>query len=86
MQISLKRQSVLGWLTKNSNNKHNDNDKKRAIVYTTLFQQQRSSGSVHGLLLMHKNVIRGAYDDGGHFHCYIVEMKLNGCSFLYNQS
>jgi len=23
-----------------------------------------------------KNVIRGAYDDGGHFICYIVEVRL----------
>ena len=22
-----------------------------------------------------KNVIRGAYDDGDHFHCYIVEVR-----------
>ena len=23
-----------------------------------------------------KNVIRGTYDDGGHFHCYKVEVRL----------
>ena len=30
-----------------------------------------------------KNVIRGAYDDGGHFHCYIVEVRFSMPSSLH---
>ena len=47
VQISLNRQFVLSWLASNSN-------KTRTIVYTTLCQEERSSGSVHGLFRMQK--------------------------------
>ena len=37
----------------------------------------REEFSASAWLVSHaKIVIRGAYDDGGHFHCYIVEVKL----------
>ena len=74
MQISLKRQSVLGWLTTKNNNKHNNNDKKSYSLYNVV--SVREEFWVSPRFVSHaKNVIRGAYDDDGHFHCYIVEVR-----------
>ena len=75
MQISLKRQSVLGWLTTKNNNKHNNNDKKSYSLYNVV--SVREEFWVSPWLVSHaKNVIRGAYDDDGHSHCYIVLITL----------
>ena len=74
MQISPKRQSVLGWLTKK--NKHNNNDKKSYSSYNVV--PVREEFWVSPWFVSHaKNVIHGAYDDGGHFHCYIVEVRFS---------
>ena len=50
MQISLKRQSVLGWLTKTNNNKHNNNDKKKLYNVVSVREEfwVRPSGEVRG--------------------------------------
>ena len=74
MQISLKRQSVFGWLTKN-NNKYNNNDKKSYSLCNVV--SVREEFWVSPWFVSHaKNVIRGAYDDGGHFNSYIVEVLI----------
>ena len=58
MQISLKGQSVLGWLTKNSN-KHNNN-KKSYSLYNVVSVREEFWVS-QWLVSQAKNVIRGAY-------------------------
>ena len=71
MQISLKRQSVLGWL--------------QIIIMIIIIEKSfscynavsvREEFWVSPWLLSHaENVIRGAYDDCGDFNCYVVEVR-----------
>ena len=72
MQISLKRQSVISWLTKN-NNKYNSN-KKSYSLYNVVSVRKEFWVSPW-FVSYAPNVTRGAYDDGGHFNCYIVEVR-----------
>ena len=74
MQTSLKPQSVLGWLTKKAIINIIIMIKKSYSLYNVV--SVREEFWVSPLFVSHaKNVIRGAYDDGGHFHCYIFEVR-----------
>ena len=72
MQILLKRQSALGWLTKTVINIVII--KKSYSLYNVV--SVREEFWVSPWFVSHaKNVIRGAFDDGGHFNCYLVEVR-----------
>ena len=71
--ISLKGQSVLGWLAKNNNKNNNNGNKKSYSLYKVVSVGEEfwvSPWFVSHVI----NIILGAYDYGGHFNCYIVEM------------
>ena len=73
MQISLKRQSVLGWFTKKTII-NIIKIKKNYSLYKAV--SVREEFWVSPWFVSHaKNVIRGAYDDRGHFRCYIVGVR-----------
>ena len=72
MKISLKRQSALRWPTKTIINIIII--KKNYSLYSVVLVREEFWASPW--LVSHaKNVIRGSYDDGGHFPCYIVEVR-----------
>ena len=70
MQISLKRQSVLGWFTKKTIINIIIMIKKSYSLYNVV--SVREEFWVSPWFVSHaKNVTRGAYDGGGHFHINI---------------
>jgi len=71
---NLTKKAICTWLAyKKNNNKHNNN-KKSFSLYNVV--SVREEFWVSPWFVSHaKNVIRGAYDDGGHFHCYIVKVR-----------
>ena len=57
------------------NNKHNNNDKNESYSLYNVVSVREEFWVSPWFVSHAKNVIRGAYDDGGHFHCYIVEVR-----------
>ena len=72
---NLAKKAICTWLAyKKNDNKHNNNDKKSYSLCNVV--SVREEFWVSPWFVSHaKNVIRVAYDDGGHFHCYIVDVR-----------